>query len=142
MTQLCIHLPSDNPAFPADLFQKVASCFPLKRHGVKFLCCMFEDDMRRMQSHVRLAAMLNEICEHYIEQGCPCEFEGILTMADALKIFRRAASVYNLRIGKNQTSQNGVTRIHYYIVKDEELVKLVRPSALKVLRERVSITFC
>jgi hypothetical protein len=137
---MAIELKYDNPEFSKTLFEKVAKCFSIIRHG-KVICCIFEDDMQLKQPHIRMTAHWEELYEHYMKQGWTFDFEKEFSMKDAISIFRQALSVYGLRFHKSQTTTFGIPRRYYSILKEDQPIQLSAPKTISVERKAYSVSF-
>jgi hypothetical protein len=135
---ICVN--SDKSAFSSPLFCKLVSCFPIRHHG-KFMYCMFEDDMRALDCKSQVAAMLEELRDHFLKQGWDFPLEEDLKMLETVKILRQAVSVYGFLIGRNQTTLHGIPKMYFYITRDDEVVQRRPLNTLKVHHKRISLNF-
>jgi hypothetical protein len=137
---MAIFVDVDKPAFPSSLFSRLVSCFPIRPHA-KYSYCMFEDDMKATDSNSQVAAMLDELRDHFLKQGWEFQFEEELTMVETVKILRQAVSFYGYITGRNQTTLCGIPRRYIFITKGDVEVQGRPFNALKVQRKRISLTF-
>jgi hypothetical protein len=138
---MAIELKYSNPKFPKALFEKVAKCFPIIRHG-KILHCIFEDDMQLKQPHVRLMAHWEILWEHYMKQGWTFDFGDTFTQKGAVRILRQALSVYHLKLQRTQTTMYGIPKRYYSVLKEDQTIEQPSPRTIAVERKGYSICFC
>ena len=132
---------SVDPAYPKELFEKVLAYIPIMRHG-RIIHCIFVDDMKLKEPHVRLEAPRDDLFSHYLEQRWAFDFEDNFTPKDAIRILRQAASIYGLKVIKSQTTTYGIPRSYYSITSKDQSNRQIVPKSIAVERKPLSLSFC